>query len=102
MSLLIRTAAGPFSIERSYSISELENCPDSAALMDTLVSCEDALAHLPKLMLPSDRIVPAKNGLETMGMNFPDGEVRAYGADAFLGIGTVANGAFKLKVHLYD
>ncbi|MEZ4627572.1 MAG: hypothetical protein R2912_05625 [Eubacteriales bacterium] len=33
--------------------------------MDLLISCEDAMAFLPELRLPPDRLTPTKNGLET-------------------------------------
>ena len=99
MAFLLRTASGPFTLDRAYSIAELETMRAEGRLSETLTSCEDAIAFLPRLDLRSDRRKPAVNGLPTR-TNAQDGTYRIY-CDGFLGVGAVQNGSAVLKVHLY-
>ena len=99
MSFLLRTASGPFTLDKAYSIAELETMKEMGRLSDALTSCEDAIAHLKRLDLRSDRKKPAMNGLPTR-TNAQDGTYRFYCGD-FLGVGVVQNGDAVLKVHLY-
>ncbi len=101
MAFLLRTATGPFALENAYTVVELEERAAAGSLMETLTSCEEALAHLPEVTLPKHRRTPTLNGLETGGMNLPDGDVRLY-CDGFLGVGRMQGGTVKLAVHLYD
>ncbi|MEZ4508763.1 MAG: tRNA pseudouridine(55) synthase TruB [Eubacteriales bacterium] len=73
----------------------------TGTLMDLLISCEDAMAFLPELRLPPDRLTPTKNGLETHLRGMQDGLVRAYAQDLFLGIGEIRSERFRLTIHLY-
>ncbi len=98
---LLRTRSGPFSIDRARTISELDAAKAEGALMQSVISIEDATAFLPELRLEADRITPTKNGLETHLRGAEDGLVRAYGADEFLGIGEIVRGSFRLTIHLY-
>lgn len=100
LSMLLRTATGPFTIEHAHTIAELETLVAAGRLGEALVSCEDALAHLPALHLDASRRSAALNALETGVPREPDGHVRLY-ADGFLGVGEVQNGSVKLVVHLY-
>ena len=99
MAFLLRTASGPFTLERAYSIAELTEIKAQGRLADTLTSCEDAVAFLPRLDLGRDRRKPAMNGLPTR-TNAPDGTYRIW-CGGFLGVGVVQNGDAALKVHLY-
>ena len=99
MAFLLRTASGPFTLDRAYTIAELQQLKTEGRLSDTLTSCEDALGFLPRLDLARDRRKPAANGLPTR-TNAADGTYRFY-CEGFLGIGTVQNGDAVLKVHLY-
>ena len=101
MPFLLRTRSGPFSIGAAKTVNELQAEKDVGALGKTLVSCEDAVSYLPRLDLPEDRLVPAKNGLETHVPGQKDGHVRLYAGGGFLGVGTVANAQAKLAIHLY-
>jgi len=101
MPFLLRTRSGPFSIGAAKTVNELQAEKDAGALGKTLVSCEDAVSYLPRLDLPEDRLVPAKNGLETHVPGQKDGHVRLYAGGGFLGVGTVANAQAKLAIHLY-
>ncbi len=99
MAFLLRTASGPFTLDRAYTIAELQQLKTEGRLSDALTSCEDALGFLPRLDLARDRRKPAANGLPTR-TNAADGTYRFY-CEGFLGIGTVQNGDAVLKVHLY-
>ena len=99
MAFLLRTASGTFTLDGAFSIAELETAKTEGRLSETLISCEDAVAHLPRLDLRSDRRKPAINGLSTR-THAQDGIYRIY-CGGFLGVGTVQNGEALLKVHLY-
>ncbi len=99
---LLRTRSGPFRIESARTLAELEEMAAVGALASTLISCEEATAFLPELALDADRAAPTKNGLETNGLNTPEGLYRAYAAGEFLGVGRIENGAFRLTIHLYQ
>ena len=99
--ILLRTRSGPFTSEHALTIAELDAAKAAGTLMSTLTSCEDAMAFLPELRLPTDRTVPTKNGLETHLPGQADGLVRAYGEAEFLGIGEIRQERFHLTIHLY-
>lgn len=99
MAFLLRTESGAFTLDHAFTIAELEAKKTDGTLCDTLVSCEDAVAFLPRLDLRGDRLRPAKNGLGTR-VRAADGLYRLY-CGGFLGIGVVQNGSAALKVHLY-
>ena len=101
VSILLRTKSGPFTSERAFTIAELDAAKDAGTLMQTLMSCEEAMAFLPELRLESDRMTPTKNGLETHVRGLADGLVRAYAQDMFLGIGEISRERFRLTIHLY-
>lgn len=100
MAFLLRTASGPFTLDRAYTIAELETMKADGRLSDALIGCEETVAFLPRLDLRNDRRKPAVNGLPTR-TSAKDGVYRLY-CDGFLGIGTVKNGDASLKVHLYE
>ena len=99
---LLRARSGPFRVEDAKTLAELERAKAEGTLLSTLVSCEEATAFLPELVLDADRAVPTKNGLETNLRDTPEGLYRAYAAGEFLGIGHVERGCFQLSIHLYQ
>lgn len=101
MAFLLRTASGAFSIEHSYTVSELETKKADGTLSDAFVSCEEAVAFLPRLDLKEHRDTATRNGLPTRVNSEIEGTVRMYCKGIFLGIGTVHSGEAKLIVHLY-
>ena len=101
VSILLRTKSGPFTSERAFTIAELDAAKEAGTLMQTLLSCEEAMAFLPELRLEPDRMTPTRNGLETHVKGLSDGLVRAYAQDIFLGIGEIRNERFRLTIHLY-
>jgi tRNA pseudouridine55 synthase len=100
VSMLLRTATGSFTIEQARTIAELEALRTENRLGEALISCEEALAHLPALRLDASRRAATLNALETGVPRQPEGHVRLYAED-FLGIGRVEGGSVKLVVHLY-
>ncbi len=100
MSFLLRSASGPFRLERAWTVTEMEERKAAGRLSETLMSCEEALAFLPALVLPPDRLKAAKNALETHVADAQDGNVRLY-CEGFLGVGRVDQHRVKLAVHLY-
>lgn len=102
VSFLLRTRSGPFTIEHARTLNELEEEKSSGALMESIVSCEEATSFLPELRLGKDREAATKNGLETNLSGVADGVVRAYASDQFLGIGEIQAGKFRLSIHLYE
>lgn len=101
MSFLLRTASGPFSVEQSYSVPELEAMRAAGTLAKAVVPCEEALAFLPRLDLGAHRRTSAMNGLPT-AVDAPDGAVRLYAGGVFLGAGRVEARSARLAVHLYE
>ena len=100
MGFLLRTASGPFSLDRSRTIAEMEALKAEDRLKDALTCCEDALAFLPRFDLAADRRKPTLNGLPTT-TKAPDGVYRFY-CGGFLGIGTVQSHNAVLKVQLNE
>lgn len=100
MSFLLRAAAGPFLIDRSVTVGELEARRRAGTLLQAVVPCEEALAFLPELELGARRRTPAMNGLPT-STDAPEGPVRLYAGGAFLGVGRVSGHEVRLAVHLY-
>lgn len=101
LSMLLRTASGPFRIENAHTVGELELMKGTGCLLEALTDCETALSHLPALRIDPARRTAAKNALATAVPSCADGDVRLYAGD-FLGIGHVENGSVKLAVHLYQ
>jgi tRNA pseudouridine55 synthase len=59
---LRRTRAGKFSIEQSLTLEQLEQQKEPNSV---LIRMEDAVSHLPSLVLNADRVEKSKNGLST-------------------------------------
>ena len=102
MGLLIRTAAGPFTIEDSFTVEELRALAEQGRLPDAIRSPESALMFLPEVRLHAERFKPVMNGLFSSAHGAPDGLCRLYCGGTFMGIAQAENGSVKLKVHLYD
>ncbi len=98
LSFLLRTSSSGFSLDQSYSIRELERMKTEGTLGEAVVSCEQALLHIPEVVLQEDRRIPTLNGLDT-NIKIADGIYRIY-SDGFLGIGTVSGNNLKLSIRL--
>ena len=59
---LRRTKAGKFDLSKAVTIEELEEIVAVAKLDDTLISMNEAVAHLPKIALNAEEIKNTQNG----------------------------------------
>ncbi len=85
---LRRTRAGRFAIDRAVTLEELEGSADPMA---RLIPMDEAVAHLPEVLLSEERALKTKNGMssrifepqfadgDTIRMTGPDGELIAIG-----------------------
>ena len=101
MGLLIRTAAGPFSIDRCVTMEELHEKALCGSLKEVLIEPEQALLSFPAVTLPGDRLKPMLNGLSSYIGKKLSSPVRLYCGDTFMGMAEESNGQLKLKIHLY-
>ncbi|MGD9588600.1 MAG: tRNA pseudouridine(55) synthase TruB [Pyrinomonadaceae bacterium] len=71
---LRRTRAGKFRIEDAVTLDKLEAMDDR---LGRLVSMNDALGHLPEVVMSEDRAAKTKNGMSSRiaGLDLPDGTV---------------------------
>lgn len=70
---LRRTRAGKFAIEQGQTLDELKKLDEPAS---ALISMNEAVSHLPVIMLADDRVEKTKNGLSTrITADFTEGEV---------------------------
>ena len=99
MAFLLRTRVGMFRIGESLTIAELREQAEAGGMAVHLVSMEQALGAYPALRLSEHRRKAAMNGLPT-DTHAPEGTVRLYAGDEFLGVGMVMDGAARLTVHL--
>lgn len=70
---LRRTRAGKFSIEQSVTLGQLEKFDDPKSV---LIRMNEAVSHIPVMVLPDDRVEKTRNGLSTRVADgeFEDGE----------------------------
>jgi tRNA pseudouridine55 synthase len=62
MSDLIRTASGHFTIDQCLNLDEIEKKWEKGILIDDLISIENALSHLPKMIINDKLAEKVKNG----------------------------------------
>lgn len=73
LTALRRTRAGKFGIERAVKLDELEAKREGS---ETFVSMNEALSHLPEVVLPQVRVTATRSGMSSRIFNeeFADGE----------------------------
>lgn len=101
LSFLIRTRAGEFTLENSYTLAQLGQMKEQGILEQAVIDCNSALAFLPRVDIPFDRAIATKNGLPTHLRGAESGVVRCFANGEFLGIARILNETLKLEVHLY-
>ncbi len=62
MSDLIRVSSGEFKLQQCMTLEELENLVKDGRIQEHLLSIEDALSHLPKLIINDKVAEKVKNG----------------------------------------
>ena len=100
MSALRRTESNGFSLDGAHALSEVLSAAEEGRLSDLSLTCEEAFAHLPVVVVPSngERFycnggVLTSNRLSGLG---DDGLYRAYGeSGAFLGLLSLSEGIAK-------
>ena len=73
LSALRRTCAGQFDLSKAVTIEELEEIVSKDKLGEVMISMNDALAHLPKVVLNEVEIKNAQNGKK---LKFEDTEIK--------------------------
>jgi len=73
LSALRRTRAGRFDLSKAVTIEELEEIVSKDKLCEVMISMNDALAHLPKVVLNEVEIKNAQNGKK---LKFEDTEIK--------------------------
>jgi len=73
LSALRRTCAGRFDLSKAVTIEELEEIVSKDKLGEVMISMNDALAHLPKVVLNEVEIKNAQNGKK---LKFEDTEIK--------------------------
>lgn len=115
LSFLLRTQTGPFSIENTYSVKELEQLAESGRLDEAVIPIEEAVRFLPAARVPAPGdVARLRNGLRLRGEAWhgegppagtpmaspPAGALCRVYAAAFLGVGEIQNDELRLKLHI--
>lgn len=64
LSELRRTRAGNFDLRRAVSLEELERKHDEGKLGELLISMNEAVSHLPKIVLSETEVEKTRNGIK--------------------------------------
>ncbi len=94
LAALRRTRAGQFDLSKAVTIEELEEIVSKDKLGEVLISMNDALAHLPKVILNDEKIKDTQNGKK---LKFEDAQIE--GNQAFRMIDEAEN---LIAVGFYD
>ncbi|MDY6053200.1 MAG: tRNA pseudouridine(55) synthase TruB [Anaerovibrio sp.] len=101
MSFLVRTSAGGFSLQHSYSVEELKDLGEKGELESILLPADKVISHIPAYELAQNRVKAFCNGLLTHDRRYQekyqphkDVLLRVYSQGEFIGIGrySVAQG----------
>ena len=65
MSFLVRTSAGGFSLQHSYSVEELKDLGEKGELESILLPADKVISHIPAYELAQNRVKAFCNGLLT-------------------------------------
>lgn len=79
MSFLVRTKSGPFSIENSATIEELQDACSAGTIEARVVKIEDVLGGFPEVRVKSGavRAVVSGSKLYPPGVEFTDGDIKS-------------------------
>jgi|LSQX01.2.fsa_nt_gb tRNA pseudouridine55 synthase len=103
MTGLIRTESNGFTVENSYTLSEIENLVNQGKTDKVLIPVEKMMSIYPSVSVTQRQMVRFINGggllLERI-INIPEnnGLLRVYSNDEFLGVGEIADKELKVKV----
>ncbi len=89
MFSLIRTVAGPFSIDESYTLEELEDLKSQNRLSSAIIDIDKALLQFPAIEISKSNAKKLRNGMFLPANSLALGYYRVYYEGNFLAIGTV-------------
>ena len=102
MSSLVRTRSGPFLLEDSYALEDLERLKSEGRLETALISMDKALLKMPSVYISHSNAIKLKNGLSVPSKGLTSDFMRVYHeSGVFLAIGKAVceDGHLKLRAH---
>lgn len=100
MSALCRTRAGIFTLEEAHTLDEIEQLQAEGTLAAQF-SCADRLFQaFPEYHADNHNAARLKNG-QHVPLPTPEGTVRVYSPEGFLGVAEVTRGVMKLEKSFY-
>ena len=100
MSALCRTRAGIFTLEEAHTLDEIEQLQAEGTLAAQF-SCADRLFQaFPEYHADNHNAARLKNG-QHVPLPAPEGTVRVYSPEGFLGVAEVTRGVMKLEKSFY-
>lgn len=100
MSALCRTRAGIFTLEEAHTLDEIEQLQAEGTLAARF-SCADRLFQaFPEYHADNHNAARLKNG-QHVPLPAPEGTVRVYSPEGFLGVAEVTRGVMKLEKSFY-
>jgi len=101
MFSLERIRSGPFSIESSYTLEELEELKKQNNLKLAIIETDKALLHFPRVDMDGTDAKKLRNGLMLPAEDLLPGYARVYCGDVFLAVGKVfeKGGRKLIKTH---
>ncbi len=102
MNFLVRTRSGPFLLEDSHALDDLEKLKDEGKLDTALIPMDQAILKMPSVYVSHSDAIKMKNGLCVPSEGLTEGFMRVYHENgAFLAIGkTIEEDAnMRLRAH---
>ncbi len=102
MSFLLRTAVGPFALDKSYTLEELEELDAAGELKSALLQPDAALAHIEAIYLSAEDAQKVSHGVSVSVSEAKESLVRVYDpGNTFMALAKINSGILKpIKVFL--
>ena len=104
MNTLRRTKTGPFSIEESYTVEELEKLNENGQLESVMIPVDRMFGEYPKIMLNPKQVKSVTNGMAMTYRRGAEGQTyRVYDENGkFLCISKITDGRLKLEKSFWN
>ncbi len=114
MSFLLRTEVGPFDLDNSMTLKEVEELWNRGELEDSMFSMDYPLSYMQELIIDDSCLEQILNGvklpidkvlnhdLESLNEISEEVDFRVYCADRFIGVGGIRKSIIKMKKVLFD
>lgn len=106
MGFLLRSRSGVFTLEDSYSITELNEMKEKGTLLSALIPMDKAIEHIPALRIEGLSHKNEQLLIHGAAVKFADERqcvpLRVYLKAEFLGIGEIRKGELRITVWLGD